>query len=135
MKTYITNEFAITKRSENNKEQFLLYRKNVSKNLKRFRKIRGWTQEQLAEGVCRQCIISKCEAGIELPKFVTLVNIAKKIKIPIYALYEADPSILLPTIKIEETPLIEDPIMWIYLLIGAMAILIIIIWFWFSKQK
>ena len=64
----------------------------IQANLKRWRKIRGLTQEDLAlkSGISRQGYM-KLERGASLPRTETLLSIAKVLNIPINELIKEEP--------------------------------------------
>lgn len=57
-------------------------KERLGRELKRWRKIRGFTQKQLAENVCHQSEISRLEAGEVFPSIDVLHLLARKLKIP-----------------------------------------------------
>ena len=55
---------------------------NIGKNIKKYRKLRGYTQEKLAEHACLETkYISKLEAGKHIPNLKTLDNIVKALNV------------------------------------------------------
>jgi transcriptional regulator with XRE-family HTH domain len=58
--------------------------KNLAKNLRRFRKDLGWSQEELAERVgSDRTYISDMERGLRNPSLKTLARLAQTLKIGI----------------------------------------------------
>jgi len=65
-------------------------RRQVGANVRRYRKERGWSQEELAfECEIHRTYISGVERGIRNPTIVVLEKIAKVLKVPPGALLEA----------------------------------------------
>lgn len=57
-------------------------KERLGKEIKRWRKIRGFTQKTLAEDVCHQSEISRLETGEVFPSIDVLHLLARKLKIP-----------------------------------------------------
>lgn len=56
---------------------------NISENLKKLRKKKGYTQSQLAEGICTQAMISNFEKGESIPSSLVLFELSEKLNIDI----------------------------------------------------
>ncbi|MED1107955.1 helix-turn-helix domain-containing protein [Bacillus paramycoides] len=54
---------------------------NIGENIKKFRCFAGFTQFDLAEGICSQAQISKIESGNGVPSSYLLMEIAKKLDV------------------------------------------------------
>ncbi|KFM95688.1 XRE family transcriptional regulator [Bacillus clarus] len=54
---------------------------NIRRNIKKFRCFAGFTQFDLAKGICSQAQISKIETGNGIPSSYLLIEIAKKLDI------------------------------------------------------
>lgn len=55
----------------------------IAKNIKYYRKKMGYTQAQLAKGICTQAMISNFEKGGSSPSSVVMHQIAEKLGVPI----------------------------------------------------
>ncbi|MFZ3591715.1 helix-turn-helix domain-containing protein [Bacillus sp. DJP31] len=56
---------------------------DISKNIKYYRKNLGLTRKELAEGVCDESTLFRIEKGNQLPRVDVLINLCKKLNLPI----------------------------------------------------
>lgn len=58
-----------------------MYMKNLGTVLKELRKERGFTQKELAEGICAQSMLSAIENDVYIPNANLLVNLANRLQV------------------------------------------------------
>ncbi|MEC1176884.1 helix-turn-helix domain-containing protein [Metasolibacillus meyeri] len=64
----------------------------ISKNIKYYRKKMGYTQAELAKGICTQAMISNFEKGGSSPSSVVMHQIAEKLGVPIENFFHGEHS-------------------------------------------